>query len=135
MRAFMAGILGMGLIRFLLTVRGVPDGTVKYFSMTAIIAIAAVYFALKTKTHRERLLSAFLLILPYMFVEVAALGYTWATGQRTIFHSEDYSFGFSIVQHTLGHLVGGLTWEPLFLFLVIEGIWGLYSLARKLVSS
>ena len=58
-----------------------------------------------------------------MIIEVAALAYTWATGHQTIFHSADYSLGLSIVQHTLGHLAGGLTWEPLFIFIFMASSW------------
>ena len=127
----MAAILCMGVIRFTLTVTGVPDSTVKYFSMTSMIAAAAVYVAITTRTHRERLNAAFLLILPYMVIEVAALAYTWATGHQTIFHAEEYSFGFSVMVHTIGHLVGGLTWEPLLLFLTMELIWWIFSLIAR----
>lgn len=134
MKAFMAAIFGMGVIRFILTASGLPDSTVKYFSMTAVIALGALYFAVKTNTHRERLYAAFFLIIPYMIVEVAALAYTWATGHKTIFHSADYSLGLSIMQHTLGHLAGGLTWEPLFLFIFMEVIWLTCSLVKRLFS-
>ena len=127
----MAAILCMGVIRFTLTVTGVPDSTVKYFSMTSVIAAAAVYVAITTRTHRERLNAAFLLILPYMVIEVAALAYTWATGHQTIFHAEEYSFGVSVMVHTIGHLVGGLTWEPLLLFLTMELIWWVFSLIAR----
>jgi hypothetical protein len=72
-------------------------------------------------------------VLPYMIIEVAALGYTWATGRQTIFHAQEYSFGVGVGEHTIGHLVGGLTWEPLFLFLVMEVIWLLYSGGRRLL--
>ena len=126
----MAGILCMGVIRFTLTAIGVSNSTVKYFSMTAVIAAAAVYIAVTTRAHRERLNAAYLLILPYMVIEVGALAYTWATGQPTIFHAEEYSLGFSVMAHTLGHLVGGLTWEPLLLFVVMELIWWIFGIAR-----
>ena len=85
-----------------LDVIGLPDSTVKYFSMSVVIALGALYFALTTRTHRERLHAAFFLIIPYMIIEVAALAYTWATGQQTIFHSVDYSLGFSIATTHLG---------------------------------
>jgi hypothetical protein len=130
----MAGVFGIGVIRFILTASGLADSTVKYFSMTAVIALGALYFALTTNTHRERLHAAFFLIIPYMIVEVAALAYTWATGHKTIFHSADYSLGLSIVQHTLGHLAGGLTWEPLFVFIFMELVWLVYSLVARLFS-
>jgi hypothetical protein len=131
MKAFIAAIFAMGVIRFVLTVSGVPDGIVKYFSMTVIWFAGALYFALNTDTHKERLRAAYLLTLPYMIIEVAALGYTWASGQQTIFHANEYSLGTTIGQHTLGHLVGGLTWEPLFVFLVMEIAWGISRLFRR----
>ena len=134
MKAFIVCVLAMGVLRFLLSIAGIPDGTVKYFSMTAVIAVGALYFALATRSHRERLQAAFLLVVPYMIVEVGTLAYTWATGHQTIFHSNDYSLGFSIAAHTIGHFVGGLTWEPLFLFLLMEVIWGVATLGARLIS-
>src|SRR6266853_3826933 len=131
MRGFIAAILAMGIIRFVLTVSGLPDSTVKYFSMTVIIMAGTLYFAIATGSHKERLKASYFLILPYLVVEVAALGYTWASGRQTIFHSADYSFGMPIAYHTLGHLVGGLSWEPLSAFVVMEIIWGIYTLVRK----
>lgn len=122
-RAFMAAILLMGLLRFALTVAALPDAFVKFFSMTVILLAGTVYFALRTETHKERLKAGYLLMFPYMVVEVAALGFTWATGRQTIFHSADYSLGTSIAVHTIGHFVGGLTWEPLGAFVVMEIIW------------
>ena len=134
MKGFIAAIFGMGILRFILTVAGLPNSTVKYFSMTAVIAVGAVYFAIATKTHRERLYATYGLIVPYMIVEVLALAYTWMTGQQTIFHAEEYSMGFGIVAHMLGHLVGGLTWEPLFLFLFMELLWLILLIPRRLLS-
>jgi len=131
MKGFLATIFAMGVTRFVLTIAGLPDGIVKYFSMTVIIMAGTLYFAIATSTHKERLKASYLLIFPYLIVEVAALGYTWASGRQTIFHSADYSLGFSIAAHTLGHLVGGLSWEPLTLFALMEIIWGIVMLVRK----
>jgi hypothetical protein len=134
MKVFIAAIAVMGVIRFALTMAGLPNSTVKFFSMTAIITAGIVYFAIVSSTHKERLKDAYLLILPYMIIEVAALGYTWATGHQTIFHAQEYSFGgMPIASHTIGHLVGGLTWEPLFCFLLMEIIWLIYSGGRRLI--
>jgi hypothetical protein len=126
MRGFIGAIAGVGLLRFALTLAGMPDGQVKYVSMTVVILAGALYFAIATATHRERLYAAYFLILPYMVVEVLALAYTWVSGQPTIFHSVEYSFGLSMGSHLIGHLVGGLTWEPLFLFLLMEAVWLVY---------
>jgi hypothetical protein len=133
MKWFLAAIAAMGAIRFALSISGVPDTTVKYFSMTAIILAGALYFAVKCTTHKDRLKAAYWLIVPYMTVEVLALGYTWVTGRQTIFHASEYSFGFSAAGHTLGHLAGGVTWEPLGLFLLMELFWAAYAGGRALL--
>ena len=128
----MAAIAGVGGLRFILTVAGLPDSGVKYASMTVLILAGTVYFAFATRSHKERLYASYLLILPYLIIEVAALGYTWATGRQTIFHAKEYSFGVSIAQHTIGHLVGGLSWEPLTLFLFMELLWAINAGVRLL---
>ena len=122
-RGFIAAVFLMGLLRFALTVMGLADSFVKLFSMSVILLVGTVYFALRTSTHKERLMAAYALFFPYMVIEVAALAYTWGTGRQTIFHSADYSMGTSIGVHTIGHLVGGLTWEPLSSFVVMEIVW------------
>jgi hypothetical protein len=130
MKGFIIAIAAMGIVRFVLTVSGLPNSTVKYFSMTAVMTVGMIYFAIATATHMGRLKAAYLLVLPYMIIEVLALGYTWASGRQTIFHASEYSFHSPIALHTIGHLVGGLTWEPLSIFLLMEIIWGLYALGR-----
>ena len=131
-KVFMATIAVMGVIRFALTILGVPDSTVKFASMTAVIAVGMVYFAFASGTHKERLKDAYLLIIPYMIIEVAALGYTWASGRQTIFHAKEYSFGVGVGPHTIGHLIGGLTWEPLTIFVFMEILWFIYAGGRRL---
>jgi hypothetical protein len=105
---FAAAIIVMGITRFILTLSGLPDSTVKYFSMTAIIIVGTFYFALTTATHKDRLKASYILLIPYMLVEVSALGYAWASGRPSIFHTKDYSFGTTLPVHTFGHFIGGL---------------------------
>ena len=135
MKGFIAAIAAVGVIRFILSVSGLPNSTVKFVSMSVVILAGAIYFAVTTPTHKGRLKDAYLLILPYLVIEVLALGYTWATGHQTIFHAEEYSLGYGIAAHTLGHLVGGLTWEPLFLFLLMEIIWAIYTACRMVLGA
>ena len=84
MKWFIAAIAAMGVIRFTLNQAGAPDSIVKYFSMTVIMIVGSVYFAIASTTHKERLKAAYLLVLPYMIVESLALGCTWTTGHPTI---------------------------------------------------
>jgi len=133
LKLFMAAIAVMGVIRFVLTTAGLPNTEVKFASMSVIMIVGTLYFGVVSLTHKERIKAAYLLVFPYMIIEVAALGYTWATGQQTIFHAQEYSLGYGIGAHTIGHLVGGLTWEPLFLFVGMEIVWLLYSGGRRLL--
>jgi hypothetical protein len=128
---FMLAILAMGVVRFALTLAGFSDDVVKYASMTVILIAGTVYFAVVCDLRKDRLKAAYLLILPYMTVEVAALSYTWATGRQTIFHAPQYSLGTGVGLHTLGHLIGGLTWEPLFGFVMMELIHAVYVRGRS----
>ena len=115
----MVAILLVGLVRFGLTVSGAPDEVTKYASMTVVILAGCVYFGAACLSWKELLPVSYLLILPYMAVELGGIGYTWATGKTTIFHVPQYSFGLEVNLHFWGHLVGGLTWEPLSLFVVM----------------
>ena len=133
MKGFIVAIAAMGVVRFVLDLSGVSHDIVKYFSMTAVMLIGSLYFAIATKTHKERLKAAYLQVMPYMTVEVLALGYTWFTGRQTIFHAAEYSLGYPLGTHLIGHFIGGFTWEPLFGFLIMEIVWGVYTGARSLL--
>ena len=133
-RVFIVLILFTGALRFFLTSTGLPNVMVKYVSMTAVVMAGTIYLGFVLRTHRERFYASYLLILPYMIVEVAALGYTWASGHSTIFHAPEYSLGSSIAAHLAGHLVGGLTWEPLFPFLLMEIVALLLATANLIIS-
>jgi len=130
MKWCIVAIAAMGVVRFILDAGGVSRDVVKFFSMSMLVLAGWLYFAFASTTHRERLKAAYLLVMPYMAIEVLALGYTWASGHQTIFHAQEYSFGASIAVHTIGHFVGGLTWEPLFGFVVMEIVWGIYAAGR-----
>jgi hypothetical protein len=118
---FMIAIVAVGLLRLGLTLAGVPDAKVKYASMTVLIIAGAIYLGITSATWRERMRASYLLILPYMSVELLALGYTWASGRPTIFHTPEYSFNTTLPVHFFGHLIGGLSWEPLTVFLLMQG--------------
>src|SRR5262245_20489268 len=122
LKLFMAAIAVMGVIRFVLTIAGLPNSAVKFASMTVIMFVGTLYFGIVSLTHKERIKAAYLLVLPYMIIEVAALGYTWATGQQTIFHAQEYSFGVGIGAHTIGPFVCSVTWEQLSGVLVSERV-------------
>jgi hypothetical protein len=129
--AFLQAILLVGLIRFILTVSGAPDEITKYASMSVVILLGCLYFGAASLSWKELLSVSYLLILPYMAVELLGIGYSWATGRTTIFHVPQYSFGMDVDVHFWGHLVGGLTWEPLSLFVVMLVVRTLSNLWRS----
>ena len=51
-KAFIVAIAVMGIVRFILDAKGVPKDVVKYFSMSAIMIIGALYFAIATATYK-----------------------------------------------------------------------------------
>jgi len=116
---FMGAILLVGLVRFGLTVSGAPDEITKYCSMTVVILAGCVYFGAASLSWKELAAVSYLLILPYIAVELGGIGYTWATGKTTIFHVPQYSFGMPVNVHFWVHLVAGLTWQPLAVFVVM----------------
>lgn len=116
---FMGAILLVGLVRFGLTVSGVPDEITRYGSMTVVILVGCVYFGAAGLSWKDLAAISYLLILPYIAVELGGIGYTWATGKTTIFHVPQYSFEMPVNVHFWVHLVAGLTWQPLALFVAM----------------
>lgn len=129
---FVAAILLVGAVRFVLTVNGADDSVARWSSMTAVIGVAIVYYGLRTSTHRDRWVVAFALVVPYMIVETSALGFSWFTGTPTIFHSPPYSLGTDLRVHFFGHIAGGISWEPAMVWLAL---WGVGGLKRRLIRS
>jgi hypothetical protein len=108
-----------GAFRAVLTLTEVLDDLTRFASMTVVILAGRVFFARRGTEVRERLFISYALVIPYMLIEVPALGYTWWSGRTTIFHTPPYTLGTPIEIHFYGHLLDGLTWEPLVVFLMI----------------
>ena len=64
LKLFMAAIAVMGVIRFVLTIAGLPNAAVKFASMTVIMIVGTLYFGVVSLTHKERIKAAYLLVLP-----------------------------------------------------------------------
>ena len=117
---FVLTILAVGSLRFVLTLLDVPDRITTYSSITLVILVGLIYFAFACPKWRDRLLAAYLLFVPYTFVEVVTLGYTWVTGRFTIFHRHEHAFGLTVGQHLTAMVIQGLTSGPLVSFLLMS---------------
>jgi hypothetical protein len=110
---FVFAILGVGLTRFALTLLGVPDRITTFFSISAVIGVGLLYFGLTCEKWRDRMIAAYVLFVPYTVIAVTALGYTWITGQPTIFQRHEHSMtGLTVGPHFTVMLIGGFSIEP-----------------------
>jgi hypothetical protein len=115
-RLFLVLIAGAGIIRLALTLNGAPNSTVKWFSMTALMWIAVVYYSIRVHTTGfgtyKHLLPV--LVLPNLVAQaIAIMGITIAivTGNANIFSAPEYAFGGDgkTWLHVAAHLFIGTT--------------------------
>jgi hypothetical protein len=135
LRTFVLLTLGVGTARLILTLAGVRNESVRFASMTTVILAGIVWYGSRPTAWRSRLWISYALILPYMLIETVALGLTLVYGIPTIFQAPEYSMGTPIRTHFLGHVVGGLTWEPFGVFVILTALSWVFRLARRNGSS
>ena len=97
-RLFIVLIAAAGIIRLALTLSGTPNSTAKWFSMTALMWIAVLYYSVRVHTAGfgayKHLLPV--LVLPNLGAQAIAItGITIAilTGNANIFSAPEYAFG------------------------------------------
>jgi hypothetical protein len=113
---FVIAVLAVGFLRFGLSLSGAPDSTTTYFSITAVIIAATVYFAFTASGWKEMFVASYAVILAYTFVAVIALGYTVVTRQHTIFQPYEHAFGLTAGWHLASMVGSGVSFEPLTVF-------------------
>jgi hypothetical protein len=129
---FVVAILAVGLTRFSLTMLGVEDRITTFFSISVVIGVGVFYFGLSCERWRDRMTAAYVLFIPYTLIAVAALGYTWITGQPTIFQRHELSMtGLTIGQHFTVMLIGGFSLEPWAAFAVMSLIAWIAWMVRR----
>lgn len=128
-KVILAVIVIVGALRLVLSLAGVSNDTVRWFSMSVVALLGALYLGVQTaKTG----FGGYRHLLPLMVLQggisngIAALGILLAitTGRNNIFTAPEYSGGDAGTTwlHFGAHIVLGLTVIPLVL-------WGLSSLA------
>ncbi|MGH9322635.1 MAG: hypothetical protein ACRD3V_22455 [Vicinamibacteria bacterium] len=109
-KPILIAILVVGLLRLILSLAGLPIGTVRWLSMTLVVLIGVIYYGIQVPrtgfgTYRH--------LLPLVFVQaalsngIAILGILIAmvTGQDNVFTSPE--FGGQGAFHLFGHVVFG----------------------------
>jgi small basic protein len=121
-------IVVVGVARLGLSLAGVPNSTAKWLSITAVMALGSLYYAIRVHTsgfgsYRQLLPLLFIQDLLAQLIIIAGILIAMYTGRDNIFSAPEYSGGGDGKNwlHVLAHLVlGGVIAPVLF--------WGICSL-------
>ena len=115
-RVFLILILVVGIARLALSLGGVPNSTVKWFSMTGLAWIGVVYYSIRVHTSgfgSYKQLLPVVALLNFVAQAIAIIGIVIAifTGTGNIFSAPEYAFGGDgkTWLHVGAHLVVGTT--------------------------
>jgi hypothetical protein len=125
-KVFLGLILVVGIARLALSLAGVPNSTAKWFSISAVIWIGVLYYAIRVHTSG---FGSYKQLLPIVFlmqavvaqpIIVAAIVLAIFTGADNIYSAPEYSFGSDgkTWLHVGAHLVLGTTIGTLVFWLV-----------------
>jgi hypothetical protein len=97
-KVFLILIPLVGLLRLGLSLEGMPDSTVRWFSMTALGFIGMVYFAVRVHTtgfgsYKQLLVVVALQNLMAQLVAIIGILLAIVTGVGNIFSAPEFSFG------------------------------------------
>lgn len=119
-RVFLVLILAVGITRLALSLGGIPSAMVRWASVTAVIWLGAVYFAVRIHTtgfgsYRHLLPIYVLQALAAQVVIVPAIILAIVSGHDNIFSIPEYAFGSDgkTWSHVAAHLFLGTTVGPL----------------------
>jgi hypothetical protein len=122
---FLGLILVVGIVRFGLSLAGVPNSAVKWFSITAVMWIGVLYYAVRIHTsgfgsYKHLLPICVLQSLVSEVIIVPGIILAIITGHDNIYSAPEYSFGSDgkTWVHVAAHLGLGTTIGPLVGWLV-----------------
>lgn len=124
-KPFLSLILVVGIARFVLSVAGVPNSAAKWFSITAVMWIGALYYSVRIHTsgfgsYKQLLPICFLQMVAAQVIIVPAIMLAIFTGTDNIYSAPEYSFGGDgkTWLHVVAHLFIGTTVGSLVSWLV-----------------
>jgi hypothetical protein len=105
----------IGIVRLALSLSGASNDTAKWFTMTALVWIAVVYYSIRIHTtgfgsYKQLLVICALLNLSTQVVSIVGILLTVVTGQDNIFNAPEFAFGgASPWAHVAAHVFIGTT--------------------------
>src|SRR5262245_48545321 len=122
-------ILVVGFTRLALSLAGVPNPTVKWFSLTGVAVIGIVYCAIKVPrtgfgTYRHLFPLYFVQASIANFIIAGGIAIAIVTGTSNIFTAHEYSptGGVAPWLHALGHIFDGIFIGPILGFVIGSAI-------------
>jgi hypothetical protein len=120
-KPFLGLIIAVGLARLALSLGGVPNSTAKWLSITAVVWLGVLYYAIRVHTsgfgsYKQLLPICFMLSLSAQVVIVPSIILAIFTGHDNIYSIPENFFGNDGKSwlHVAGHLfIGGTTLGPL----------------------
>ena len=117
-KAILAVVVVVGLLRFGLSLAGVPDATTRWLSMTAVAIVATFYYGVAVYTKG---FGSYRQLLPLLVIQavvanaivIVGILVSSATGKPNIFTAPEYGGDSSLAFHIGGHVVGGMIVGPL----------------------
>ena len=115
-KPFLSLILVVGIVRFVLSFAGVPNSAAKWFSITVVIWIGGLYYAVRIHTsgfgtYKHLLPICVLQSLTAQVIIVPAIILAIFTGHDNIYSAPEFSFGSDgkTWLHVAAHLFIGTT--------------------------
>ena len=124
-KPFLGLILLVGIARLALSLGGVPNSTAKWFSITAVMWIGVLYYAVRVHTsgfgsYKQLLPICVLQSVAAQAIIVPGIILAIFTGKDNIYSVPEYAFGSDGKSwlHVAAHLVVGTTVGPLIAWLI-----------------
>src|SRR5262245_7860141 len=124
-RPFLILIPVVGIVRLLLSLEGVPNSTAKWFSVTALVWIGVLFYAIRVHTrgfggYKQLLVICTLQNLVAQAVIVFGIALAMVTRTGNIYSAPEYAFGSDGASwfHLGAHLVVGTTFGSLVPWLI-----------------
>ena len=97
-KPFLVLIPIVGIVRLALSLSGAPNSTARWFSVTALVWIAVLYYAVRVHTRRfgsykQLLVISALLNLAAQVIIIGGIVLAIVTGTGNIFSAPEYAFG------------------------------------------
>jgi hypothetical protein len=124
-KPFLGLILVVGIVRLALSLGGVPNSTAKWLSITAVIWIGVLYYAIRVHTsgfgsYKQLLPICVLMSLAAQAIIVPGIILAIFTGKDNIYSAPEFAFGGDGKTwiHVGAHLLIGTTIAPLLSWLI-----------------